>query len=162
MDSKLSLPLSVVSRGDVNRLERELFGLEEFMAAAAIRQAGAQPKLPKLGSLFEELLRANQLNALVARDRAILKAWLAELKKNSPILHMSFSSDPPPRFIRDLIAWLRQNIHPTALLSVGLQPGIGAGCIVRTRNRYFDLSLRRRLWQQRDALVERLHAEVSE
>ena len=55
---------------------------------------------------------------------------------------MSFSADPSVTFLTKLMTWLRQEIHPQVLLTVGLQPTIGAGCILRTTNRYFDFSLR--------------------
>jgi hypothetical protein len=55
-----------------------------------------------------------------------------------------------------LTAWLRTNIHPTLLITVGLQPGIGAGCVVRTANKYFDLSLGKSFVKKRELLMQRL------
>lgn len=162
MAEALQLPTNVVSRGDVNRLERELLSLEEFVVSSEVREAGKQPKMPRTSKLFEEFVQLNNLNALIAEDRAKLTAYLAWLKKNSPVIHMSFSSDPSPLFTQKLISWLRQNFHPSLLLSVGLQPSIGAGCIVRTRNKYFDLSLRQRFLDKRDVLVAKLQPEPKE
>jgi F0F1-type ATP synthase delta subunit len=69
---------------------------------------------------------------------------------------MSFSADPSPQFTQKLAAWLRQEIHPFVLLQVGLQPNIGAGCVVRTTNKYFDFSLRERFKSKRPLLMEKL------
>lgn len=162
MAETLQLPLDAVSRGDINRLERELLALDEFVASSKVREAGKQPKMPRTSKLFEELVELNKLNALIADDRAKLKTYLSWLKQNAPVIHISFSSDPSPLFTQKLIGWLRQNIHPSLLLSIGLQPSIGAGCIVRTANKYFDLSLRQRFSEKRDVLAAKLHpaAEV--
>jgi hypothetical protein len=71
-------------------------------------------------------------------------------------MHISFSADPSPVFTDKLMTWLRREIHPFVLLTVGLQPNIGAGCIVRTTNKQFDLSLRQDFKAKRDLLLEQL------
>jgi F0F1-type ATP synthase delta subunit len=52
------------------------------------------------------------------------------------------------------VTWLRANIHPQALVQVGLQPNIAAGCVVRTANKQFDLSLRQSFAKHKDLLIE--------
>jgi F0F1-type ATP synthase delta subunit len=54
------------------------------------------------------------------------------------------------------MTWLRQNIDSQVLVQVGLQPAIAAGCVVRTRNRQFDLSLGQNFKRQRAVLAEQL------
>lgn len=71
---------------------------------------------------------------------------------------MSFSADPSPLFTQRLISWLRQNIHPDLLLQVGLQPTIGAGTVVRTTNKYFDLSLREFFNQKKAVLLAKMRS----
>ncbi|HYH36035.1 MAG TPA: hypothetical protein VD706_00875, partial [Candidatus Saccharimonadales bacterium] len=79
-------------------------------------------------------------------------------KQRSPVLHISFSADPSPTFTEKLMTWLREEIHPLVLLSVGLQPTIGAGCIVRTTNKQFDLSLREDFLKKRELLLSQLRS----
>jgi F0F1-type ATP synthase delta subunit len=67
---------------------------------------------------------------------------------------MSFASEASPKALDKIVAWLRSNIHPQTLLQVGLQPTIAAGCIVRTTNRVFDLSLRTHLREQEPYLTQ--------
>ena len=43
------------------------------------------------------------------------------------------------------------------MVAVGLQPGIGAGCVLRTENRYFDMSLGKRFGGSRELLMKRLN-----
>ena len=69
-------------------------------------------------------------------------------------MHISFSADPSPLFTQKLIAWLRSEIHPLVLLQIGLQPNMGAGCVVRTSNKYFDFSLRDRFKSKGEMLAK--------
>jgi hypothetical protein len=68
-------------------------------------------------------------------------------------MHMSFSSEPSQLFLVKLVTWLRQEINPYTLVTVGLQPNIGAGCILRSLNKYFDLSLRQSLVEHKSKLA---------
>ena len=150
------LPLGVVGKVDLGRLIRELEALDNFVGAAEVRQPGTQPQLPKTSRLMDELIESNKLNVLVDADREQLKQFLQSVRKDAPVLHMSFSADPSPLFTKQLITWLRKNLHPLVLLQVGLQPTIGAGAVVRTTNKYFDLSLRDRFDKSRDILLQKM------
>lgn len=150
------LPLSVVGPIDVGRLLREVEALDNFLMQTTIREPGQPVKLPKTTRIMDEMVELNKLNVLQEADRQRLKAFLKLLKEQAPTLHMSFSADPSPLFLQKLMVWLRTEINPSILLRVGLQPNIGAGCIIRTPNRYFDLSLRQRFQQNRHTLVQKL------
>lgn len=152
----LTLPQSIIGRTDVGRLVREAKELDDFLEQAAIRQSGSSLKLPKTSRLMDELVQSNKLNPLVKADRRHVMTFLQETYKQAPVLHMSFNADPSPRFLLRLISWLRQEIHPLVLLETGLQPSLGAGCIVRTSNKVFDFSLRERFKHQRGLLLEQL------
>lgn len=156
----IQLPLSIIDKIDIGRLNRELDALNNFLEAAATRQPETKPKLPKTSRLLDEILGQNKLDALLVADRKRLKNFLEDTKANAPVIHVSFSADPTPLFSQKLVAWLREKIDPLILLQVGLQPTIGAGCIVRTTNKQFDFSLRRRLVAERGILIKKLR-EVS-
>lgn len=156
-DEILQLPMSVVGRVDVGRLIREVDALGSFLEAQAIRQPETAASLPRTSRLLDEIIQFNKLHVLNEADRNRLAAFLVAVRAQAPVLHISFSADPTPFFVQRLITWLRQDIHPLVLLQLGLQPTIGAGCIVRTTNKYFDLSLRKRFAEKRGVLVKRLH-----
>ena len=155
-DTYLQLPISVVSKVDVGRLYREVETIDSFLKQAAIREPGTAVKMPKTSRLFDETLEVNKLNVLHADERARLYDFLKEVKSDAPILHMSFSADPSPLFTQKLITWLRSEIHPVVLLQIGIQPNMGAGCVVRTTNKYFDFSLRSRFKDSSKTLVSLL------
>lgn len=143
----LKLPVGVMSRADIGRLLRELNSLDSFLEASEARQPGTALQLPRTGKLLEELLQLNDLNALQEDDRQKAKAVLERLRTDAPQLHFSFSTDPSPLFLKRLMTWLRDNIHPQLLIQVGLRPTIGAGVTVRSTNKYFDFSLHQQFKQ---------------
>ncbi|HEY8998808.1 MAG TPA: hypothetical protein VIM53_00650 [Candidatus Saccharimonadales bacterium] len=154
--SSLSLPTLVFGRPEVHRLQRELEALEQYLEQASLRAKGAAATLPRASRLLEALATENHLNFLQAEDRTTAKAFLKMVSDKAPTIHMSFASDPSSAFMAKMVEWLRGNVHPLALLQIGLQPSIAAGCIVRTPNKTFDLSLRERLRSQQDKLAEAL------
>ncbi len=139
------LPLNVTSRSDVGRLQFELDSVDNFLEQASIRQPGtsmSSMQMPKTSRLFEEIVSLNKLNMLQKEDRKSLNAFLKHTFEHAPLLHISFQNDPSPLFLQKLNTWLREKIHPQLLLQIGLRPGLGAGCVIRTTNKYFDFSLR--------------------
>ncbi len=158
-DSYLQLPIMVIGRIDVGRLLREIQALDDFMAAAAIREPGTSVKLPKTSKLFDDIIQINSLNVLLEADRNRLLAFLQTVYKQAPTMHISFSADPSALFMQRLMTWLRQNIHSLVLVQIGMQPNIGAGCVIRTSNKYFDFSLRSRFLASRDLLAVALSGE---
>jgi F0F1-type ATP synthase delta subunit len=118
--------------------------------------------MPKTSRLFDEVAQVNNINVLHEDERVRLHHFLTEVKASAPTVHMSFSADPSPAFTQRLITWLRSEIHPVVLLQVGLQPNIGAGCVVRTTNKYFDFSLRNRLKEKGEVLAQLMKASSTE
>lgn len=161
-DLKLKLPLLIVGPADINKLLREIEGLEDFLNQAAIRQPGKTLKLPKTSQLFDEFSSLNHLNLLQAEDRRLANDYLNILKHEAPIIHISFASDPFSAFTVKLVNWLRTNIHPQLLLRVGLEPNIAAGCIVRTNSRIYDFSLRKHFVAQSKELIKTLKGQSKE
>ena len=149
----LKLPLSVVSQVDVARLIRELDSLNDFFASASRREAGSSVTPPRLSRSLNELAHDNQFNLLEQKHREALSDLLNRTLKFSPALHISFAAEPQPKFTDQILVWLRTNIHPQTLLQVGLQPTIAAGCVLRTPNKIFDMSLRSYLKQQEPYLT---------
>ena len=157
---QLELPILIFGPLEVRRLARELEALEEYIEQSEIREPGKQPALPKTSRLLDALAANNNLNLLVDDSRKTLKSFLAEIDQKAPVIHISFATDPSSAFTAKIVAWLRTNIHPYALLHLGLQPSIAAGCIVRTSNKSFDFSLRNRFYEQRALLLEAIGGSV--
>jgi hypothetical protein len=157
----LLLPVSVISRIDTGRLTKELEVVDQFLSQMAIRQPGTEIKMPRTSRLFDEITNINKLNVLQSTDRQRLMSFLINVSAKAPTIHISFSSDPSALFTQKLVSWIRSEIYPLALVQIGLQPNMGAGCTVRTTNKYFDFSLRENLKAKKNIFSERMHMEIA-
>lgn len=149
---KFRLPMSVIGRTETSRLIRELTRLDDFFVAAASRKSGAVTTPPQITRMLDETARLNNINLLEANPRKQMSDTLKELEKKAPGVNISFAAEPSPRSFEQVLVWLRQNIHPQVLVQIGLMPGIAAGCILRTPNKIFDMSLASKLNAQEDYL----------
>jgi hypothetical protein len=137
----IKIPPSVVFSRDVRALMRELAELSDFLAQSRIR---SQPAKPKTSRMLDDLLSINKLEAS-EENVNLLKNYMAWLRTNGPILNFAFSVEPSALFSQRLITYLRESIDPKTVINVGLRPSIGVGCVIRTKNKFFDLSLRSNL-----------------
>jgi hypothetical protein len=154
----------IISPSDLKKARRELETLDDFLHQAGLRASGSTGKpvkLPQTSRLIEELVSEANANLLRAPDRAALLKYLTTLIEKAPVLHISFASEPSAPFMGKLIVWLRGNIHPQVLVHVGLQPSVVAGCIVRTANKQFDMSLKQAFEDQRQVLIDDLRVDPS-
>jgi len=156
----ITLPVGIVSPTDIARLTREIEAIDNFFRDQKIRSGGESNAMPRLSKLMDQLAVENKINLLQENDRNKILVILEQLHKSAPILHISFSVDPPGAYVQKVVAWLRLNVHQYALVTVGLQPNIGAGCVVRTTNKMFDFSLREFFAEKRDFFVEKLHMAI--
>lgn len=148
------LPLSIISKTDLVRMQRELSKLDDFFVSAAARKSGTGMQAPRLTHALESLARENGINLLEAQQRKNFSAELESIVDASPLLHLSFASEPSPKALEVVIAWFRDNIHPQALLQIGIQPTIAAGCVLRTPNQIFDMSVSSNLKNQEAYLAK--------
>jgi F0F1-type ATP synthase delta subunit len=156
--AKLALPTLIFGIVEVRRLRLELESLDEFLRGMAIRRE-TKFEMPRVSRMLEALARENQKDLLKGNDRKSLGEFLQEIDRSAPVIHMSFAADPSASFSAKIVGWLRANIHPLSLLEIGLQPTIAAGCIVRTTNKVFDLSLRSRFSEHTELLLKSLRSE---
>ena len=147
----VSLPDTVVTPIELGKIQRELFALDEFLNARS-RTAG---KMPFTSSELQNIAKEVNLNLLLVGDRAQLIKRLNFVRRTAPMVQMSFASDPSKRALRVLVRWFRENGHPNTLITVGVQPNIAGGCVLRTATKEFDFSLQQILTANRKALAER-------
>lgn len=149
-----SLPIEIVSDSDLNRLVRELKSLDDYFLNAAARKGGTVIQPPRVTRMLNSIANGLQYNLLEESKRQKLVDELKTIRTNAPLMHISFATEPSPKALERILVWLRSNIHPYTLLQVGLQPTIAAGCVLRTPNKVFDMSLRSYLDTQKGYLVE--------
>lgn len=141
---ELRLPTIVTTRTDIMRLIRELESLERYFKI--LEQRGEDmdsAPLPKISKGLDAFAVGNNMNLHDQIVRKTLLEFMGFLKTSAPIMHFSFANNPSAQSMTKLIEWLRTEIHPRVLITVGVQPSIGGGCMVRTENKMFDFSFRR-------------------
>lgn len=152
----LTLPTLVFGLVEVRRITRELESLDEFLRGMAIRRQ-TKFEMPRVSRMLDALATENGCDLLKGAHRALLMDFLKKVQEEAPAIHMSFAADPSSGFTAKIVGWLRANIHPLTLLQIGLQPTIAAGCVVRTTNHVFDLSLRSKFAAQQQLLIDTLN-----
>lgn len=157
MASATLTPL-ITSPGDLKRTRRELEALDDFLSQSSLRTGGKAVKLPAISRLLEDMANDNSINLLKKADRDRLQRFLTLLLKKAPVIHITLASEPSSHALSKLLAWLRANIHPQVLVSVGVQPAIAAGCIVRTASHEYDFTLGQSLAAQQALLIKNIRA----
>lgn len=160
-DKEFKLSTKIVGQTDINRLLREIESLDDFLLSAAARTAGTSVTPPRMTYVLEQLARDNSYNLLEAAHRQALRAHLQAVLNKAPVVHISFATEPSARVSDTILGWLRTNIHPQLLVVIGLQPTIAAGCVLRTGNRIFDMSLRTYIQKQEGYLVKLIEGAVN-
>lgn len=158
--AELSLPASIISRADVSRLVNELERVDNDLTTSAVRAkvGGQATGTPTMSEQLATFLQQNGLELTDSNARSKLILRLRALKDTVPVVHMTFAVEADPESLGQIALWLRQTVHPLAVIAVGLQPGLVAGAYVRTSNKVFDLSLRGALKGGRHILNEELEA----
>lgn len=154
------LPATLIDRADLARLAREVEDIDNDLEAQKAR-AGDQAvtyRLPNLSRSLDDFAEANKLDLVDGQQRADLKKGLRLLKDHAPVMHVTFAVEADPQFLQQLVSWIRQEIHPLALVTAGIQPALAGGVYVRTPSHVYDLSLRTMLASKRDLIVQELGA----
>ena len=154
------LPSSVVSKVDVSRLVNELELVDDEMSAAEVRnKTGSSSKNePVLSEQMSEFLEQNKLSLEDGHERTHLIKQLRLLKDKVPVIHMTFATTADHASLGKLASWVRESVHPQAVIAVGLQPALVGGVYVRTPNHVHDFTMRGKLEAQREKLKDELEA----
>ena len=154
------LPKSLVGRIEVARLIRELERVDVDLTAQAIRTPD-DVHIPVTSQILSDVLVLNQIEIRDERQRKQLMEVLNKVKDTAPSMQITFASNPEPEITHQLVEWIRVNLHPVALVTVGLQPGLVGGCVVRTPDHIYDFSLRRQFRQNVPMLAEEIRAVIT-
>jgi len=154
------LPANVVTKVDVSRLVSEVERVDNIMTASAVRTKIGSEELPVpvMSDQLTDFLSANTLDLQTSKSRSDLIKQLRTLKDKVPVLNMTFSVTADAESLQKLVAWVRESVHPQAIIAVGLQPALVAGVYLRTPNHVHDLSLRHMLDGRHGLLVEELES----
>lgn len=154
----LVLPTLIFGTVEVRRLLRELETLDEQLRQMALRR-DEKFEMPRVSRLLDALATENHCDLLRGADRIVLRDFLNHVMDKAPTIHVSFAADPSSAFTAKIVGWFRANVNALALVQIGLQPSIAAGCVVRTQNKVFDLSLRNHFSRQTQLLIDSVRGD---
>jgi hypothetical protein len=142
---------------------RELERVDNDLEAQKARATGGavQYLLPSMSKGLNDFLEMNKFDLGNDKARMDLREQMRRLKDHAPVVQMTFATDVDPETLTWLASWTRQNLHPQALLQIGLQPGLVGGVYLRTPNHVYDFSLRGRLREKRGAIREALDGALA-
>lgn len=154
------MPATVVTRVDLSRLVREAERVDNEYTAVSVREKiGAKGDvMPAMSEQLLEFLEKNKIEFGKSKERSRVVKQLRKLKDSAPTIHMTFAVEADIESLQRLATWVRESIHPQAIIDVGLQPGLIGGVYLRTENHVHDLSLRGKLQAGRSILVKELEA----
>lgn len=151
----LKLPLGVSTKKDLMMLSRELSTFSN-QVYQSIMHHEKPIKYPPISDNLRQFIVLNQVDFKNSRKCQQAITSLGEIKKYAPIVHISFAQNPPIDVIQKITAWFRSQVDPNCLITIGLQPSIAAGIILKTTNKQFDFSIRQRLESKKEKLKESL------
>jgi G3E family GTPase len=155
------LPPSLISRIDLSRLVREVESVDGELESQKVRNHSSghddqKYVMPNISQTLDDFLSMNKLDITDNQARMVLKEQMQILKNKAPIIHMTFATEADPEALSELTDWVRKNLHPQALISVGLQPSLVGGVYLRTPNHVHDFSLRANLENKRNVIMDAL------
>lgn len=156
---KLVLPPALVTRADLSRLARDIETIDNELEAQKARNHATGKSgytMPVLSRALNDFADLNKLDLSDDQTRMLVKDQVKMLKEKAPVLHMTFAVEADPESLQKLVAYVRQEIHPLALISVGLQPNLVGGVYLRTPNHVHDFSVRNRLASTRGLIMQDL------
>jgi F0F1-type ATP synthase delta subunit len=156
------LPSALVGRADLSRLLRELEALDNDLESQRARSHSKTVayQLPNMSQTLSEFLETNKIDIANDHDRMDLRTQLRKLKDHAPVVHLTFATDTDPDSLQQVVAWIRSQLHPQALMSIGLQPSLIGGVYIRTPNHVHDFSMRAHMKDSRIIIVQALDALI--
>jgi hypothetical protein len=158
------LPSALVTRADLSRLVRDIESIDNDLEAQKARNHATGHNgytMPTLSRALTDFAELNKLDLADDQIRMLLKDQMKVMKEKAPVLHMTFAVEADPVSLQQLVDYVRKEIHPQALLSIGMQPGLVGGVYLRTPNHIHDFSVRSRLSSVRGLIAQDLESAAN-
>ena len=160
-NTSYKLSSAIYRKSQIGELLREINEVKLNFEQSLIRDSQVRFDDHLLSSELKSIFEKNNIKITNLAELKIVEANLSLTFKNLKSVHFSFSQPASNDFLMKLIRYLRKEINPLIVLSVGLDPSIGIGTRLRTTNKYFDLSLATRLQSKRASLLNRIKESES-
>lgn len=154
------LPPGVATRRDISSLVVELEKVDNDLTEMTVHvKVGVDSNHSlSVSDQLNEFITINKLPFRNPIDRTEIIKQMRLLKDKAPVVHMTFASEPDGDSIQYLTSWMRQSVHSQSVVEASIQPALVAGVYIRTANRIYDFSARKRLQDSRQVLLGDLEA----
>lgn len=150
------LPPSLIGHGELSRMIRDVEVVDGALQAQKVRNEGQATQMPEIGPVLQDFIDQNRLDLTDGKTVLALKEHLRIIKDHAPVVHMTFAVEADNLSLQKLASWLREEIHPYSLITIGLQPSLVGGVYLRTPNKVHDFTLKALLKGKRDIIVNEL------
>jgi hypothetical protein len=153
---EFKLDNSIYKLAQLRRISFELNQLILKIEQNRIIDPNYQIAQNSLGVEVVKLIELNNIDINSISDLKRLESSLEQIGQHPALIHFSFNQEADSQVLQKLVAYIRENIYPNVLISVGLDPSITIGCRIRLTNKSFDFSLRSRLNKNKDLLLDKI------
>lgn len=153
---ELKLPNSIGGKRDLILATRQIEKVLNDKLQDEVRaKYGAEVIGTKAGQrVLNDLLELNGIKEDDANSLKRLLQALEAVRQYAPRVRISFAQEPDQDQYESVVAWFRKEVDQGVLVQVGVQPTIGAGCIVQTNSRRYDMSLKTRVLNSTPKFLE--------
>jgi len=150
------LPGSIATATDLAHVRMELERISEQMLQERLRTPDKVIVVPRISSRLNQAASNAGMKLESDDDRQTLLKHLEEAARVAPKVKISFATNPSDEFLTKIVEWFRQNINDQVLFTIGLQPSIAAGFVMRTPSKFFDCSMRKHFDDNKHLLAQAL------
>lgn len=154
----IKIPPLISGQNDISRILLELEAVQADFESQKVKQQITELITPPISRRLNEVLDLNRLKITSPGHVSYLIANLRMIKQKAPVVHVTFAKEPEAVVLAKLVEWVRDNLHPQALVNFGVQPGIIGGCVFRTPDHIYDLSFGGKLRSSKSLLVQKMGA----
>lgn len=140
------LPDSIYNSSQLRQLLTELKRLESLR----------NPKNIVFSSNLEELALANKIKKLNMAIVSKLHSFVGSIIAQANEITMALASTPSSEERDQLVSDMRRMFGKNLLVHFVIQPELLAGATIRTKSKFFDLSLRTALFDNKQKLVQEI------
>jgi len=160
MSESLALPSSLYSPDQLGVVLMELQTHAEQLRDAGVRKRlgrGADKSVAtgvEFSPLLAGVLEAAKADPNDAPQLEALATNLEALRRQAPVVHLTFAAMPNAALKQKIAAWFREQIHPAFLLTFGARGDLGGGVVLQTGSHVYDYSFRQRILDNKAKITQ--------
>ena len=153
----LLLPDDLYSPDQLSVAMLELGDYQNALHDVGVRAtAGTKKQVETIepSALLASIAKANDIDLANPASLDVLHTQLEDMMNKAPIAHITLAAAPNHSIKQQLVAWFRQQISPTMLLTFAAYSDMGGGIVVQAGSHVYDFSFKRQLLANKQKIGE--------